>query len=197
MESTVGRLKRRHRYNGSVHTSPLRKHVPLRGKFRGEQERYRCSLRNESRTSNLPHQRRFSISLRTKSFLEVAQILKFQRSLAWNWSIEGQEDGGEGIIVGNWVSHTTVSRKSHFQPSLAVKGSRADYRVAARNIGGSCEKRRIQLASAPLWFSCKGWGVVLFPSWNVLDYRRSGKWFISVPETAESWPRNEKRREKL
>lgn len=44
-------LKRRHRYNGSVHTSPLRKHVPLRGKFRGEQERYRCSLRNESRTS--------------------------------------------------------------------------------------------------------------------------------------------------
>lgn len=89
-------LKRRHRYNGSVHTSPLRKHVPLRGKFRGEQERYRCSLRNESRTSNLPHQRRFSISLRTKSFLEVAQILKFQRSLAWNWSIEEQEDGGEG-----------------------------------------------------------------------------------------------------
>lgn len=48
------------------------------------------------------------------------------------------------------MSHTTVSRKSHFQPSLAVKGSRADYRVAARNIGGSCEKRRIQLASSPL-----------------------------------------------
>lgn len=155
-------LKRRHRYNGSVHTSPLRKHVPLRGKFRGEQERYRCSLRNESRTScgqsststTIFHFASNKILPRSGPNLEISEKLGVElidrRTGGW---------GGEGIIVGNWVSHTTVSRKSHFQPSLAVKGSRADYRVAARNIGGSCEKRRIQLASAPLWFSCEGWGV--------------------------------------
>lgn len=120
----------------------------------------------------------------------MGQSWNFREARCGNWSIEGEEGRG-GIIVGNWVSRTTVSRKSHFQPSLAVKGSRADYRVAGGEI--SAVRARNDEFSSPLRvFQGCGWVRTVSFQWYVLDYRRSGKWFISVPETAENrGPREE------
>lgn len=63
------------------------------------------------------------------------------------------------------MSRTTVSRKSHFQPSLAVKGSRADYRVAGGEIS-AVRARNDEFSSRPrLSAFSRGVGeFVLFPS---------------------------------
>lgn len=94
----------------------------------------------------------------------MGQSWNFREARCGNWSIEGEEGKG-GIIVGNWVSRTTVSRKSHFQPSLAVKGSRADYRVAGGEIS-AVRARNDEFSSRPrLSAFSRGVGeFVLFPS---------------------------------
>lgn len=139
---------------------PLGKHIPLRGKFRT------LSLHSTRKSSkeNLPRQRRFSISLRTKSFSRSGPILKFQRS-----SVRELIDRRRG----GWGRHhrRKLSEPHHGFAQIAFPAESGRKRIPSglpgcgrRNIGGSCEKRRIQLASSPLRFSRGVGEFVLFPS---------------------------------
>lgn len=103
---------------------------------------------------------------------------------------------------GGWGRHhrRKLSEPHHGFAQIAFPAESGRKRIPSglpgcgrRNIGGSCEKRRIQLASSPLRvFQGCGWVRTVSFQWYVLDYRRSGKWFISVPETAENrGPREE------
>lgn len=125
---------------------PLGKQIPLRGKFRT------LSLHSTRKSSkeNLPRQRRFSISLRTKSFSRSGPILKFQRS-----SVRELIDRRRG----GWGRHhrRKLSEPHHGFAQIAFPAESGRKRIPSglpgcgrRNIGGSCEKRRIQLASSPL-----------------------------------------------
>ena len=117
----------------------------------------------KSSKENLPRQR-FSISLRTKSFSRSGPILKFQRS-----SVRELIDRRRG----GWGRHhrRKLSEPHHGFAQIAFPAESGRKRIPSglpgcgrRNIGGSCEKRRIQLASSPLRFSRGVGEFVLFPS---------------------------------